>query len=73
MNLVLPDVLPENAKNAYVQNFYVKYGCQIVPMKFYQQDHGLKLYEEFFNDNNAGIIPLSTAIMYYQKLDQQNT
>jgi hypothetical protein len=73
MNLVLPDVLPENAKNIDTKKFVTDYGCQIVPMKFYQQDNGLKLYEAFFNDNIAGIVPLSAAIIYYKKLDQQNT
>jgi hypothetical protein len=73
MNLVLPDVLPENAPNPKIEQFIKNYGCQIVPFKFYQQDQGLKKYEEFFNDNNAGIIPLSTALIYYKKMDSLNS
>jgi hypothetical protein len=69
LNLVLPDILPENAPNPKIQDFIKKFGCQIVPFKFYQLDHGLKLYEQLFNDNNAGVMPLSVAMMYYKKME----
>jgi len=69
MNLVLPSVLPANASNPEIIDFIKKYGCQIVPFKFYQRDNGLYKYETLFNDNNAGIIPLAKAIAYYQKMD----
>jgi Phosphatidylinositol-specific phospholipase C, X domain len=73
MNLVLPDTLPENAPNPDIKPFVIHYGCQIVPFKFYQQDSGLKQYEQFFNDNNAGIVPMSAGIIYYSKLAQLDT
>jgi hypothetical protein len=73
LNLVLPDILPENAPNPKIQDFIKKFGCQIVPFKFYQLDHGLKLYEQLFNDNNAGVMPLSVALMYYKKIETLDT
>lgn len=73
MNLVLPDVLPENAPNPKIEQFITNYGCQIVPFKFYKQDHELKTYEELFNDNNAGIIPLSAALIYFKKMNSLQT
>ena len=73
INLVLPDYMPENAPNPDIKQFIMGYGCQIVPFKFYQLDSGLRNYEVLFNDNKAGIIPLSNAIKYYKKLEEQNT
>ena len=70
MNMVLPDIVPENAPNPVIQQFIMNYGCQIVPFKFYQKDEGLYKYEEFFNDVNGGVIPLSVAIIYFKKKDQ---
>jgi hypothetical protein len=70
MKLVLPDTLPENAPNPEIEQFIMNYGCQIVPFKFYQKDENLYKYEDFFNDNNGGTIPLSVAIMYYKKKNQ---
>jgi hypothetical protein len=72
INLVLPDVLPENAANPDIEDFIMNYACQIVPFKFYQLDNGLNKYETFFNDNNAGIVPLSAAIIYYNNKSQKN-
>jgi len=71
VSLVLPDVLPDNAANPKLQEFIIGYGSHIVPYKFYQLDGGLHDYEVFFNDNNAAIVPLSVAIMYYKKIAQQ--
>jgi hypothetical protein len=73
MNLILPDILPENNPNPSIHQFIMNYGCQIVPMKFYEQDDGLKEYEKFFNDNNSGLVTLSQAIIYFKKQEQLNT
>jgi hypothetical protein len=73
MNMVLPNVLPENASNPNISDFITKYGCQIVPFKFYQKDGGLRDYETLFNDNQCGIIPLAKAIAYYEKIQMQTT
>lgn len=43
----------------------LKYGCQIVPYRFYHYDDALEDYEDFFNMNRSGIVPLANAISYY--------
>jgi len=70
MNLILPEILPENAPNPEIKQFIVDHGCQIIPFKFYQKDDGLYKYEEFFNDNNGGTVPMRIAIMYFKKKNQ---
>lgn len=69
MNLVLPDVLPENAPNPDIKQFVLYHGCQIVPFKFYQKDNSLYKYEEFFNDTKGGTVPISVATIYFKKLN----
>jgi hypothetical protein len=77
LNLILPDVLPENASNPKINDFVLNYGFQIVPFKFYKPDdsfnNALYKYELFFNDNKGGIVPLSIATMYFKKLQEQNS
>ena len=68
MNLVLPNVLPENASNPEIMTFTTNYGIEILPLKFYQKDDGLLKYETFFNDNNASLIPLARALAHFQKM-----
>jgi hypothetical protein len=55
---------PSN-KNPNYGDYILKYGCQWVPYRFYQNDSELQEYEKFFNDHNSGIIPLASAISYY--------
>jgi hypothetical protein len=73
LNLILPDVLPENAPNPDIKTLIMNYGFQIVPFKFYQTGDELFKYELFFNDNKGGIVPLSIAMMYFKKIEQQNS
>lgn len=70
MNMAFPNVLPENASNPEISTFITNYGIEIVPFKFYQKDDGLLQYETFFNDNNAGLIPLARSLAYFQKMDR---
>lgn len=62
MYLILPDSIT-SAKNPpnYI-NILQKYGSQIVPYCFYNNDTGLKQYEEFFDNNKAAFIPLSKVM-----------
>jgi len=73
LNLVLPDMLPENAYNPKISDFVLNYGFQITPFKFYQTGDELYKYELFFNDNKGGLVPLSTSIIYFRKLQEQNS
>lgn len=68
VNLVLPDVIPENAPNPSFMQFITQYGCNIVLYKFYQLDKGLLEYEQMFFNNKYGILPLSTVFIYYKKI-----
>ena len=43
----------------------LRYGCQLVPYRFYQNDAALEKYERFFNEHNTAFAPLSAAITYY--------
>jgi len=69
MHLVQPDdPYQNNPKN--ISPVILQYGGQIIPLCFYCNDQGLANYEQFFDDNNAAIVPLSTAIIYFNKMIQ---
>lgn len=70
IKLVIPDMISNQKGNIYFNAMIYKYGCQIVPYLYYFKDADLVNYEKFFNDNNAGIVQLSIAIPYFQKLSQ---
>jgi hypothetical protein len=53
--------------NPKYSDFIIKYGCQIVPYRFYQNDSSLEDYEKFFNIHNSAFVPLASAISYYVK------
>jgi hypothetical protein len=53
-----------NPDFAYLVNFY---GCNFITNRFYIQDNNLRAYEDFFNTQKGGIIPLSTVQKYYIK------
>ena len=38
---------------------------------FYKKDKELSNYEDFFNDNKYGIVPISKAIRHYEKLKEE--
>jgi len=46
----------------------LKYGGQVIPHCFYSNDEGLQAYETLFNDRNAGIIPISSTLQYFNKM-----
>jgi len=69
IKLALPDTIPRNAKNPNFSQFVEKYGCQIVPYKFYSKDPELEDYEIFFNENKSAFVPLATGIYYYNKMN----
>ena len=65
-HLVLPDTINENTSNPNIEDLISKHGCQMNAFRFYVNDNSLTNYEEFFNDNKSGIIPLSIAIDYFK-------
>lgn len=70
MRLALPDIIPANKQNPSLVDFITKYGCQIVPNRFYYNDNSLEKYEQFFDDNQSAFVPFSTALPYYRKMTE---
>lgn len=66
MKMAVPDAVLNTANPSFTE-FVLKHGCQNVLYQFQIVDTNLKLYEEFFNDMNGGIVPLSTALQYFTK------
>lgn len=64
MRMVLPDTINKNTKNPNIDEFILNYGSQFVLYKFYSKDEELEKYEQLFNDNKGGIIPLAYSIDY---------
>lgn len=64
MRMVLPDTINKNTKNPDIDDFILNYGSQFVLYKFYSKDAELERYEQLFDDNKGGIIPLAYAIDY---------
>jgi len=46
----------------------LKYGCQWVPYRFYQNDVALETYEKFFNDHGSAFVPMVSAISYFMNI-----
>ena len=71
LRLVMPDIINNNAKNPEINSFILNYGAQFVLYKFYSKDDELEQYEQMFNDNKGGIIPLAYTIDYLKKNKMQ--
>jgi hypothetical protein len=67
LRLVMPDIINTNTKNPDINSFILNYGAQFVLYKFYSKDDELEQYEQMFNDNRGGIIPLAYTIDYLKK------
>tara|TARA_B110000093_G_scaffold161522_1_gene182852 strand:+ start:22322 stop:23419 length:1098 start_codon:yes stop_codon:yes gene_type:complete len=67
IQMVIPDLINDNTENPHMYELVNNYGCQIITQRYYINDAGLTNYEEFFNKNKCGIIPLSLAIDYLYK------
>jgi hypothetical protein len=73
IKLLLPDIISNQKTNVYFNPLVYKHGFQIIPYIYYFKptpDDQLVNYEKFFNDNQSGIVLLSTAIIYFKKLEQ---
>jgi len=66
MKMAVPDRILNTANPAF-KEFVVKHGCQNVLYQFHIVDDNLNAYEEFFNDNMGGIVPLSVVLPYFVK------
>jgi len=55
-------------KNPNYGDYILKYGCQWVPYRFYQNDVALETYEKFFNDHGSAFVPMVSAISYFMNM-----
>jgi hypothetical protein len=69
ITMAIPDVV-SNPSNPKIDDFVVKYGCQIVAYRFHNLDDNLLRYEMMFDSCLAGCVPLSVAIPYIMRLNQ---
>jgi|LauGreDrversion4_2_1035121.scaffolds.fasta_scaffold12488_3 hypothetical protein len=69
ITMAVPDVVA-TAANPKIDDFIVKYGCQIVACRFHILDDNLQRYEMMFDNSSAGCVPLSVVIPYMVRLNE---
>jgi hypothetical protein len=57
--------------NPNIEKFIINHGCQVVAYQYYHDDAGLESCEEFFSDNKFAFVPISKAIRYFKKKQEQ--
>ena len=61
-------VMPNQEKyNTNIIDIIHNFGVQIFPAKFYAADDELEDYEDIFNQNSHGIVPMGSMLYYLQK------
>ena len=61
-------VMPNQEKyNTNIPDIIFNFGIQIFPAKFYAHSDELEDYEDLFNQNSHGIVPMGAMIYYLQK------
>ncbi len=66
-------VMPNLEKyNVDVVDTIYKFGIQIFPVKFYVNGEELEDYEDIFNQNSHGIVPMGVMMYYLQKRKSQS-
>lgn len=72
MYLVLPDYGTKSMENPDYIPLIKKHGSQITPYRFYNNDNGLKKYEDFFDDNKAAFVSMAQGLRYINKDTEKN-
>uniref|UniRef100_A0A6C0DQ92 Phosphatidylinositol-specific phospholipase C X domain-containing protein n=1 Tax=viral metagenome TaxID=1070528 RepID=A0A6C0DQ92_9ZZZZ len=72
MQVVIPDVDYRVVNNPTLSPFVLKYGCQMVLYRFYNNDSNLVDYEDFFKHFKTAFVPLTRAISYLKKKEEHN-
>jgi hypothetical protein len=62
----------ENAPNPDFTNLMLNWSCNFITNCFYIQDNNLRAYEDFFNEHQTAILPLSYVKQYYTKKQIEN-
>lgn len=69
LQMVLPN--PEKYNTSLLEITH-NFGIQILPAKFYALDSELEEYEDMFNQNSHGIVPMGSIMFYLQKRETQS-
>ena len=64
IQIVKPDIISNTKKGINSVKLIKDYGCQVILFPFYIKNDNLNTYEELFNDNLYGILPLASALIY---------
>ena len=83
LNFILPDsdiaILKQtkmsnasNAPNPDFTNLMLNWSCNFITNRFFIQDTNLRAYEDFFNEHQTAIIPLSYVKKYYTQKQIDN-
>lgn len=67
--VILP--IDNSNDNPIMKKMILDYGSQIVAYRYNKVDGNLADCETFFNDNRGGIVPLSSAIAYFERVDKE--
>ena len=67
MKIVLPDSININTNNPNIDEFVTNYGSQFTMYKFYSKDEGLEEYENMFDENKGGVLPLAFTLDYLKQ------
>jgi len=72
IKLALPDYDVKQISNPPFIPFVNDHSVQIITYRFYKKDSKLSEYENMFNENKAGIVPMATILKYLDKKKQED-
>ena len=72
IKLALPDYDVKQISNPSFNPFVNDHGVQIITYRYYKKDSNLSEYENIFNENKAGMVPMATILNYLDKKKQED-
>ena len=72
IKLALPDYDVKQISNPSFTPFVNEHSVQIVAYRYYKKDSNLSEYENMFNDNKSGIVPMASILKYLDKKKQED-
>jgi len=72
IKLALPDYDVKQISNPSYIPFVNDHGVQIITYRYYKKDSNLSEYENIFNENKAGMVPMATILNYLDKKKQED-
>uniref|UniRef100_A0A6C0LRN9 Phosphatidylinositol-specific phospholipase C X domain-containing protein n=1 Tax=viral metagenome TaxID=1070528 RepID=A0A6C0LRN9_9ZZZZ len=71
IKLALPDYDVKQIENPSIIPLVNDHGVQIITYRYYKKDSNLNEYENVFNENKAGMVPMATILKYLDKKKQE--